>query len=87
MTQVEYEDLMKELNCQRHAELAPLRNEMERIEKEKAFINQQMDQLRMRSRELGSRYYSLCDQTKAIKERYNELKHNAYLERPCRKEN
>lgn len=86
MTQVEYDAQMKELNNQKHAELAPLRNEMERIEKEKAFINQQMDQLRMKSRELGSRYYSLCSQAKAIKEHYNERKHDLYVERPCKTE-
>lgn len=82
MTQKEYDDKMMLVNMQMQAEINPLRNQLELLEKEKSIINQQMDALRMKSRELGSSYMSLCLQIKDIKTKYNVKKHELYNDRP-----
>lgn len=82
MTQKEYDDKMTLVNMQMDCEIKTLRNELTRLEQEKSVINQQIDALRMKSRELGSRYLAICNQINDIKTRYKLQKQSIYNERP-----
>lgn len=84
MTQQEYDHRMQDLNSQYARLVAPIRNQMVKIEAQKAVIDGHIDELRKQSRELGSRYYALCAQTKSIKNQINELKNELYIQRPAR---
>lgn len=82
MTQQEYDARMTELNNQMQAELAPIHKQMDENNLQKLQIRHQQTQLQIQLCELGSQFYSLCSQAKAIKDKYQALKHEVYLERP-----
>ncbi len=73
---------MTELNNQMQAELAPIHEQMNENHRQKFQIRHQQNLLLLQIHELGSQFYLLCSQARAIKDKYNKLKQEVYLERP-----
>lgn len=84
MTQQEYDKKMYELNNKFIELTAPMRKQMQKIEQQKSVIDLQIDELRSKSRELGSQYYGICAQVKELKNKIQALKHEVYMKRPDR---
>ena len=66
MTQVEYDIKIRALRAERKLLTAPLQAMLAMKEQEKSLINQQMDDLRKRSRQLGTEYLQICTQIQSI---------------------
>ena len=74
MTQVEYDCKMRALREENKLRTAPLRAMLAMKEQEKSVINQQMDDMRKRSRQLGTEYMQICQQIQAVNAEIAERK-------------
>lgn len=74
MTQVEYDCKIRALRDENKLRTAPLRAMLAMKEQEKSVINQQMDDLRKRSRQLGTEYMQICQQIQAVNAEIAERK-------------
>lgn len=74
MTQVEYDCKNRALREECKLRTSPLRAMLAMKEQEKSVINQQMDELRKRSRQLGTEYVLICQQIQAVNAEIAERK-------------
>lgn len=87
MTQIEFDNEMKRLNDEMYNETHALREKLQEINKKNTAIKTAICQLKMEQLQYSNEYHAISDQIHTIKQKYNDLKHEVYLQRPCNTEN
>ena len=87
LTQVEYDAEMKRLNDEMYNETHTLREKLQEINKKNTAIKTAICQLKMEQLQYSNEYHQISDEIHTIKQKYNDLKHEVYLMRPCNTEN
>lgn len=82
MTQIQYDAEMRRLNNQRNIETRPLYQQLEAINQKRNEINQQICNLKMEMLRQGNEYSQICSKIHDINNKYSDMKHELYLQRP-----
>lgn len=84
MTQNEYDCEMKRLNDEMYKETHKLRLQLQEINRKNTEIKTRICELKMQQLQYSNEYHTISDQIHSIKQKYNDLKHQVYLQRPDR---
>ena len=87
LTQVEYDAEMKRLNDEMYNETHALHEKLQEINKKNVAVKTAICQLKMEQLQYSNEYHQISDEIHTIKQKYNDLKHEVYLQRPCNTEN
>lgn len=82
MTQIEYDNEMKRLNDAMYEETHALREQLQRINENNSRIKKEIMRLKMEQIEFSGMYHAICDDIHTIKQKYQDLKHQLYVQRP-----
>ena len=86
LTQIEYDAEMKRLNDELYNETHALHEKLQEINKKNTAVKTAICQLKMEQLQYSGEYHRISDEIHVIRQKYAELKHEIYLQRPSNAE-